>query len=72
VTPAVPAVVLDWTRAAIGPMEPCVLCGQPAMCRSPRTGKPCHKTCAQNWITTHARDAAELARLIVTFTPRRH
>jgi hypothetical protein len=65
-------VVLDWTRARIGPLEPCVLCGQPALCRSPRTGKPCHKACAQNWITTHARDAADRARLIDTFTPRRH
>ena len=56
-----PAVVLDWTAAAIGPLEPCVLCGQPALCRSPRTGKPCDKTCAQNWITSHARDTADLA-----------
>ena len=66
------AVVLDWTAAAVGPLEPCVLCGLPALCRSPRTGKPCHKSCAQDWITAHAIDTVDLARLVVTFTPRRH
>jgi hypothetical protein len=69
---ALPAVVLDWTRAAIGPLAPCVLCGQPALCRSPRTGKPCHKTCAQNWIAAHAADPADVARLTAAYNTRRH
>ena len=36
-------VVLDWRHGAIGPLAPCVLCGQPALNRSPVTGVPCHK-----------------------------
>jgi hypothetical protein len=36
-------VVLDWRHAAIGPPAPCVLCGKPAICRSPVKGVPCHK-----------------------------
>jgi hypothetical protein len=46
-----------------------VLCGNPALCRSPAKGVPCHKTCAETWITTHARDNADLARLIRLNTP---
>ena len=53
----------------IGPLAPCVLCGHPALCRSPVKDVPCHKGCAEAWITGHARDAAELARLIRAYTP---
>jgi hypothetical protein len=62
--------VLDWRHGIIGPLEPCVLCGQPALNRSPVKGVPCHKGCAETWIATHARDASELARLIRDCTPR--
>ena len=62
-------VVLDWRHAAIGDLSPCVLCGTPALCRSPARDVPCHKGCAENWITTHARDAADRRRLIRAHTP---
>ena len=32
-------VALDWRHGSIGPLEPCVLCGTPALCRSPVTGR---------------------------------
>jgi hypothetical protein len=32
---------------------------------------PCHKGCAETWITTHARDTGHRARLIRRYTPRR-
>jgi hypothetical protein len=71
-TSAMPGrVVLDWRHAAIGPLAPCVLCGRPALCRSPVKDVPCHKGCAEAWITTHAADAATRARLIAAYTPRR-
>ena len=63
-------VVLDWRRAQIGPPEPCVLCGQPAICRSPVKGAPCHKGCAEAWITVRASDSATRARLIARHTPQ--
>jgi len=63
-------VVLDWRHGSIGPLEPCVLCGTPALNRSPVRGVPCHKGCAETWIAGHARDASELARLVRDFTPR--
>ena len=63
-------VVLDWRRGGTGPHAPCVLCGKPALCRSPVKGVPCHKGCAEQWITTHAADAAERARLIAAYTSR--
>ena len=69
VTPA--RVVLDWRRGAIGPLAPCVLCGTLALNRSPATGLPCHKGCAETWITGHAKDASDRARLIRRYTPRR-
>ena len=53
-------VVLDWRHATIGPLAPCVLCGLPALCRSPVKDTPCHKRCAETWITSHA----HLAQLI--------
>ena len=62
--------VLDWRHGAIGPLEPCVLCGQPALNRSPVKDVPCHKGCAETWIAAHARDAGHLARLIRDCTPR--
>ena len=64
-------VVLDWRHAAIGPPEPCVLCGGLTCCRSPVKDVPCHKACAETWITTHAASAAERARLIRACTPGR-
>jgi hypothetical protein len=63
-------VVLDWTHGRIGPPEPCVFGDGPAICRSPVRDVPCHKRCAEAWITTHARDASHLARLIREHTPR--
>ena len=70
-TSAVPGpVILDWTHAAIGPLAPCVCCGKPALCRSPVKDVPCHKHCAETWITQHARDAGHCARLIAAYTPR--
>ncbi len=72
-TSAKPArpMVLDWRRARIGPVAPCVLCGTPTVCRSPVKDVPCHKACAETWITSHARDAADLARLTRAYTPSR-
>jgi hypothetical protein len=67
---ATPRVVLDWRHGSIGPLAPCVLCGQPALCRSPVRGVPCHKGCAEAWITSHARTEADLARLVRAYTPR--
>jgi hypothetical protein len=32
---------------------------------------PCHKGCAETWITTHARGTGHRARLIRAYTPRR-
>jgi hypothetical protein len=65
-----PPVVLDWRHGTVGPLAPCVLCGSPALCRSPARNQPCHKQCAESWITAHARDAAELARLVRAHTPQ--
>jgi hypothetical protein len=63
-------VVLDWRRGRIGPLAPCVLCGLPALCRSPVKDVPCHKGCAETWITSHATGPHNLRRLIRTYTPR--
>jgi hypothetical protein len=63
--------VLDWRHASIGPLAPCVCCGQPALCRSPVKGVHCHKGCAEAWITAHARDAAHLRQLVRAYTPHR-
>jgi hypothetical protein len=72
VTSAMPArLVLDWRHGQIGPLAPCVLCGTPAICRSPVKRVPCHKGCAEAWITTHARSASDRARLIRLYTPGR-
>ena len=62
-------VFLDWRHGSIGPLAPCVLCGTPALNRSPANGLPCHKGCAETWITAHAQDASDLARLIRRYTP---
>ena len=64
-----PTVVLDWRHAPTGPPEPCVFGDGLAICRSPARGIPCHKRCAEHWISTHARDTAHLARLIRAHTP---
>jgi hypothetical protein len=70
-TSGMPAsLVLDWRHGSIGPLAPCVLCGLPALCRSPVKDVPCHKACAETWITTHAAGTADLARLIRACTPR--
>jgi hypothetical protein len=63
-------VVLDWRHGGVGPLAPCVLCGKPAICRSPAKGVPCHKGCAEAWITVRARDDATRARLITQHTPQ--
>jgi hypothetical protein len=71
-TSGMPArVVLDWRHGTIGPLAPCVLCGQQTVCRSPAKDVPCHKACAEAWITHHARSPADLARLIRRYTPGR-
>ncbi|WP_176737987.1 hypothetical protein [Micromonospora inyonensis] len=44
--------VLDWRHCTVGDPEPCVICGKPAISRSPK-GVPCHKTCAEAWNTEH-------------------
>jgi hypothetical protein len=70
-TPIVPdGVVLDWRHAQTGPPEPCVFGDGPTVCRSPVKGVPCHKGCAEAWITDHARDAAHLRQLVAAHTPR--
>jgi hypothetical protein len=63
-------ILLDWRHGKIGPLAPCVLCGKPALCRSPIRDVPCHKSCAEAWIVAHAQDDADLARLIRAYTPR--
>ena len=71
-TSGMPAsLVLDWRQGSIGELAPCVLCGQPALNRSPVTGVPCHKGCAETWITSHARGPSDLVRLIRAYTPGR-
>jgi hypothetical protein len=63
-------VVLDWRKGQVSDqLEPCVLCDRPALCRSPAKDVPCHKGCAEAWITAHARTSAERARLIICYTP---
>jgi len=64
-------VVLDWRHAATGPPAPCVLCGGLTVCLSPVQGVPCHKMCAEAWITVHATSATDRTRLIRTHTPRK-
>jgi hypothetical protein len=63
-------VVLDWRHAQVGPPEPCVLCDLPAICRSPGKDVPCHKGCAEAWITVRACDPQTRARLIARHTPQ--
>ena len=64
-------VVLDWRHGTIGDLAPCVLCEIPTVCRSPARDVPCHKACAETWITAHAASAADRARLIRACTPGR-
>ena len=64
-------VVLDWTHARTGPPELCVFGDGPTVCRSPVKDVPCHKACAETWITSHAASAADRARLIRAYTPGR-
>ena len=64
-------VVLDWRKGQVSDTPaPCVLCGLPALCRSPARDVPCHKGCAEAWITVRARNPAHLARLIAAHTPK--
>jgi hypothetical protein len=64
-------VVLDWRKAQVSDQPaPCVLCGLPALCRSPVRDVPCHKGCAETWITAHASGPAHLAMLIAQYTPK--
>jgi len=46
-----------------------VLCGGVTVCRSPVKDVPCHKGCAEAWITAHAASPADRARLIAAHTP---
>jgi len=52
---------LDWRRATVASPAPCVLCGKPALLRSPHKGVPCHKTCAEIWLDSHAQHKAHAA-----------
>ena len=47
----------DWH---VGPAAPCVICGQPAIMRSP-ADKPCHKVCAEAWQAAHQTEDARAA-----------
>jgi hypothetical protein len=69
-TPGSP-VVLDWRHAHTGPPAPCVLCEGLTICRSPVKDVPCHKGCAEAWITVHATSPAQRARLTAAHTPRK-
>ena len=53
-------ITLDWRHATIGPLAPCVLCGKPALLRSPDKKVPCHKMCAEKWLTAHSSDQPRL------------
>lgn len=45
-----PAPGLNWRSATVADTpKPCVLCGRPALLRSPDKGVPCHKVCADAW-----------------------
>ena len=63
-------VVLDWRHARTGPPAPCVFGDGPTVCRSPVKDVPCHKGCAEEWISAHARDERERTSLIRAYTPR--
>jgi hypothetical protein len=69
-TPGGP-VVLDGRHAHTGPPAPCVLCEALTTCRSPVKDVPCHKACAEAWITIHATGPADRARLAAAHTPRK-
>jgi hypothetical protein len=44
-----PLYFLDWSKTgSAGEPAPCVICGKPAICRSPNN-KVVHKTCADLW-----------------------
>jgi hypothetical protein len=64
-------VVLDWRHAPTGPPEPCVFGDGLTICRSPVKDVPCHKGCAEAWITTHARNGTHLTALIRAYTHAR-
>ena len=52
-TSGMPArVVLDWRHGASARSHPACCAGTPAACRSPVKDVPCHKGCAETWITT--------------------
>jgi hypothetical protein len=42
----VASIVLNWRQLIIGPLRPCLLCGQPALMRNDNHD-PCHKVCAE-------------------------
>lgn len=49
---------LDWTKTgSAGSPAACVVCGKPAITRSPK-GAPCHKSCAESWTNTQERGRA--------------
>ena len=62
-------VVLDWRHARTGSPEQCVFGDGLTICRSPVKDVPCHKACAETWITRHAANPADRARLIRAYTP---
>ena len=64
-------VSLDWRHGAIGPLEPCVLCGTSALFRSPVKDVPCPGLRRDLDRHSRAHDASDLARLIRVYTPGR-
>jgi integrase len=61
-------VILDRRHAQVGPLAPCVLCGLPALCRSPVKDTPA--TNAKTWITSHATSPTHLTQLIAAYSTR--
>ena len=40
-----PAGPVDWRTARVADLQPCVVCGRPALLRHPLTQRPHHKVC---------------------------
>lgn len=40
-----PAGPVDWRTARVADLQPCVVCGRPALLRHPVTQRPHHKVC---------------------------
>lgn len=49
---------VDWRAARVGDLQPCVVCGRPALLRHPATGKPHHKVCDEAQVAADVDRAA--------------